>query len=116
MESQLSNEQLKFLHQVSEQGVLVTSMASKPICKYLQSNGYVDFYQVLVTPSPELVVSEKTLTVDLDSSALMVQITEKGKAYVSEHTAKKRDRRIELFLSISAIVISIVFGILGLIF
>lgn len=116
MDTQLSNEQLTLLQKTAEQGVLMTNLSNKDICHFLCSNGFITFWQVLVIPPDSFTPADPSLTLDLDSSAFIVQLTEKGKAYIHMHSSKKKATNIELIISICALVSSITLGILGLFF
>lgn len=109
----LSNEQFDCLQKLYEQKIMLVEPSLAEICKFLHTNGYIEMISILAVDKSKPYPPDELHTNDVD---IIIQITEKGKAYVDSHVAKKRNVRIELVLSITAILISIVFGILGLIF
>lgn len=114
MENQLSNVQLQFLQRVSNNGhLLIVHLSERPVCEYLQANGYIELYELLTPDNPDEIINEHKLS--LNSHALIVQLTENGKAYIDMHMSKKRTVRLELLISLAALLSSIILGVLGLV-
>lgn len=110
---ELSNEQFEFLKTLNFQTIMLVDPAMSEVCRHLSDNGYVKMISVLTVDKDIKCPPNELRT---NSQDIIIQITEKGRAYLDSHIKHTRNIKIEHILSASALACSIILGILGLIF
>lgn len=104
---ELSNSQLQCLQAVSTKKIMLVPPDMEDICEYLKSEGYIDMITVLTIDKSKDYPEDELHT---NGANIIIQTTQKGEAYLTEHTTTKRNIDRNTIIAVVAVIISL-FGL-----
>ncbi|MCM1237617.1 MAG: hypothetical protein NC123_18035 [Butyrivibrio sp.] len=102
---ELSQEQLECLRTVGSQGIALVPQNMLNICEYLQSEGYIEMITVMTRDTSQDYPSDE---LHMNDANLIIQITQRGKAYLEAHTKNDKKYFTDIFLKVLPIIISVI--------
>lgn len=102
---ELSQEQFDCLRTVGSQGIALVPQNMLSICEYLRSEGYIEMITVLTRDTSQDYPSNE---LHMNDANLIIQITQRGKAYLATHSKEKIHFNVNTVLAILAIIISLI--------
>lgn len=101
----LSKEQHKFLQEIGSHGIMFISSDMQNICQYLISEEYIEMIPLLLR---EPFSDDSPNTLRLNDAKIVVQITQKGKAYLDTHKRMKFEFNLATLISFAALAVSVI--------
>lgn len=108
----LSNSQLQCLQAVSTKKIMLVPPDMDDICEYLKSEGYIDMITVLTIDKSK---DYPTNELHANGANIIIQITQKGEAYLAERTTTRKNINTTNLIAAIAIISSFIMSLLGLI-
>ena len=102
--SKLSKSNFQLLKKIRQQGIVFVTEEMKIQCDFLEKNGYVQVFKVMVVEDFDKENGELRTT----EAKIIVQITPDGRNYVDLHTSWIKKVRWEFVISSVAIIVSLV--------
>lgn len=102
---ELTKEQLECLQNVGLHGIMLVPQGMLSICQYLKNEGYIEMVTVFTKDTSKDYPPEE---LHMNEINIIIQITEKGKAYLASHTKNNLHFRINTAAQWLPIVISII--------
>lgn len=102
---ELSKEQFDCLQTVGSQGITLVSQNMMTVCEYLKSEGYIEMITVLTKDTSQDYPPDE---LHMNEANIIIQITQKGKAYLATHTKNDIKYFTDILLKVLPIIISVV--------
>lgn len=102
---ELSKEQLDYLQLVGCQGIMLVPQNMLDVCQYLKSEGYIEMITVLTKDTSKEYPADE---IHMNEANIIIQITQKGNAYLASHTKKTKQFYIDLVAKYLPIAISMI--------
>lgn len=108
---ELTKEQLECLQNVGQHGIMLVPQNMSSICKYLNNEGYIEMVTLLTKDKSQNYPPEELHINEID---IIIQITQRGKAYLTSQTKKTAHFLINAaakFIPIAISIIALLFSI-----